>query len=37
MNDRTCQMCGAEYPTEEEAASCEELHLMAEDEMGVFD
>jgi len=36
MFDLTCQMCGYEYATAEEAEACEEMHHMAEEEMGVF-
>lgn len=34
---RACGICGARFDTEDEAISCEELHAMAEEEMGVFD
>lgn len=32
-----CDICGYRYPTEEEAEVCEEGHIMAEEEMGIFD
>jgi hypothetical protein len=32
-----CELCGYEFDTQEEADTCEDGHLMAEDEMGVFD
>lgn len=33
----TCGICGDLFASEEEAISCEEMHAMAEEEMGVFD
>lgn len=32
-----CGICGDRFDTVEEAVSCEEMHAMAEQEMGVFD
>ena len=33
----TCELCGYEYDTDEEAEACVDGHIMAEEEMGIFD
>lgn len=33
----TCEICGYTFVTDEEAEACEDGHIMAEEEMGIFD